>query len=297
MKFNFLCYDFAFWRQMMKTLYTLAGIAAWLAFLFFSCTSESVLRQLLFGALAGLCAYAGLAKKIDLNDSKLYAAVLVSIILSFAVEDLFFYEDAANPNLALYLGAYLLGSVPFGLLLAKCFANVDIKASGSKSIGATNVLRVVRQDNPKLAKRLAVATFACDFLKATLPIFALKIAGFDDNTLWSVGVLAVLGHCFSAYLGFEGGKGVATSAGVMAVLLPAELAIGLTAWFVVGKVFKISSVASLAGLLAFLIASFSLHYEMSINTHAPILVICALIIYKHIPNIRRLFHKEECKVV
>ena len=285
----------------MKTLYLLAGFVAWLAFLFFSCTHEVVSMQLLFGALAGLCVYGGAFQRIDLNDSRLYVMVLVSIVLSFAAEDLFLFERAnrttPNANLALYLGAYLLGSVPFGLVLAKIFAKVDIKASGSKSIGATNVLRVVKQSDPKLAKRLAVATFFCDFLKATSPIFVLKFIGFDDNMLWSVGVFAVLGHCFSAYLGFEGGKGVATSAGVMAVLLPVELVIGLAAWFVVGKVFKISSVASLAGLAGFLIAVFILHYDMSIGTHAPVFVICFIIIYKHIPNIRRLFHKEECKVV
>ena len=285
----------------MKTLYLLAGFVAWLAFLFFSCTAEAVSMQLLFGALAGLCAYGGAFQRIDLNDSRLYVLVLVSIVLSFAAEDLFLFQRAnketPNANLALYLGAYLLGSVPFGLVLAKIFAKVDIKSSGSKSIGATNVLRVVKESSPKLAKRLAVATFFCDFSKAALPIFALKLVGYDDNMLYSVGVFAVLGHCFSAYLGFEGGKGVATSAGVMAVLLPVELVIGLFAWFVVGKVFKISSVASLAGLAGFLIAVFILHYEMSIGTHAPVFVICFIIIYKHIPNIRRLFHKEECKVV
>lgn len=200
-------------------------------------------------------------------------------------------------NLLIYLGAYLLGSIPFGLLLAKTFAKVDIKNEGSKSIGATNVLRVVKQSNAKLAKKLAIATVVLDFLKAALPIFIFKMLGYDDNFLWSIGVLAVFGHCYSVYLFFDGGKGVASAAGVMAVLLPLELLIALIAWFIIAKVFKISSLASLGALLAFLIANFSLHYDMSINTHAPVLIICFIIFYKHIPNIKRLFSKEECKVI
>lgn len=280
----------------MKFAFLLGGIALGAVLLFLAYTQDSVMMRICFGFLAGASVYAGAHKKVDLNDASFYVFAVCAVVLCFALRELFL-NDEPNANLAIYLGAYLLGSVPFGLVIAKNFAKVDIKQAGSKSIGATNVLRVVKQANPKLAKKLAVATFACDFLKAALPILALKFAGFDDNMLWSVGVLAVFGHCFSAYLGLEGGKGVATAAGVMAVLLPLELAIGLTAWFIVGKVFKISSLASLAGVLAFLIAAFTIHYDMSINTHAPVLVICFVIIYKHIPNIKRLFYKEECKVV
>ena len=280
----------------MKFAFLFGGIALGAVLLFFAYTQESTLARICLGILAGASVYAGAHKRVDFNDASFYVFAVCAVVLCFALRELFLSTEP-NANLAIYLGAYLLGSVPFGFLIAKGFAKVDIKQAGSKSIGATNVLRVVKQNNPKLAKKLAVATFACDFLKAALPILALKFAGYDDNMLYSVGVFAVLGHCFSAYLGLEGGKGVATAAGVMSVLLPIELVIGLTAWFIVGKVFKISSVASLAGLAAFLIAAFTIHYDMSINTHAPVLVICFIIIYKHIPNIKRLFHKEECKVV
>ena len=280
----------------MKKLSFIFGILGAFVLLFVSCTHESVVSQLAFGALAGLCAYVGVFRKLDLEDANFYIFVILTLTLSFVLEDLFLRDDP-NANLMFYLCAYLLGSVPFGLILAKSFAKVDIKESGSKSIGATNVLRVVKQDNPALAKKLAVATFACDFLKAALPVLVLKFAGFDDNMLWGVGVFAVLGHCFSAYLCLEGGKGVASGAGVMAVLLPLELIIALLVWFIVGKLFKISSLASLSALIAFLIGAFTLHYEMSINTHAPVLVICFIIVYKHIPNIKRLIFKEECKVV
>lgn len=200
--------------------------------------------------------------------------------------------------LIIYALAYLLGSVPFGLILARIFAKVDIKKQGSKSIGATNVLRVVKESNPILAKKLAIATIILDFAKAALPLLILKNLGYDLNLLWSVAVLVVFGHCFSIYLLLEGGKGVATAAGAMIVLLPLELLIAFIVWLIVGKIFKISSLASLGALLTLLISSFIFDYDMEgINTHAPLFIIAFIIFYKHSSNIKRLIFKEECKVI
>ncbi|EAL0497195.1 TPA: glycerol-3-phosphate 1-O-acyltransferase PlsY [Campylobacter upsaliensis] len=201
-------------------------------------------------------------------------------------------------NLTIYALAYLLGSVPFGLILARVFAKVDIKNQGSKSIGATNVLRVVKEANPNLAKKLAIATIILDFAKAFIPLMVLKFLNYDLNLLWSVAVLTIFGHCFSLYLFFEGGKGIATGAGAMAVLLPLEVLSAFMLWLVVGKVFKISSLASLMGLLAFITTSFVFNYNMPvIDTHAPVFIIAFIILYKHLPNIKRLLFKEECKVI
>lgn len=201
-------------------------------------------------------------------------------------------------NLTIYALAYLLGSVPFGLILARVFAKVDIKNQGSKSIGATNVLRVVKEANPNLAKKLAIATIILDFAKAFIPLMVLKFLNYDLNLLWSVAVLTIFGHCFSLYLFFEGGKGIATGAGAMAVLLPLEVLSAFVLWLVVGKVFKISSLASLMGLLAFIATSFVFNYNMPvIDTHAPVFIIAFIILYKHLPNIKRLLFKEECKVI
>ncbi|EOW6271319.1 glycerol-3-phosphate 1-O-acyltransferase PlsY [Campylobacter upsaliensis] len=201
-------------------------------------------------------------------------------------------------NLTIYALAYLLGSVPFGLILARVFAKVDIKNQGSKSIGATNVLRVVKEANPNLAKKLAIATIILDFAKAFIPLMVLKFLNYDLNLLWSVAVLTIFGHCFSLYLFFEGGKGIATGAGAMAVLLPLEVLSAFVLWLVAGKVFKISSLASLMGLLAFITTSFVFNYNMPvIDTHAPVFIIAFIILYKHLPNIKRLLFKEECKVI
>ena len=201
-------------------------------------------------------------------------------------------------NLIIYALIYLIASIPFGLILAKIFAKTDIKTQGSKSIGATNVLRVVKTTNPNLAKKLALATIILDFVKAFIPLIILKALEYDENLLWSVAVLAVFGHCFSLYLLFDGGKGIATGAGAMLVMLPFEVLTAFIVWFVVGKVFKISSLASLFALLAFVLSSFVYNYNMPyINTHAPVFVIAFLILYKHLPNIKRLIFKEECKVI
>lgn len=203
-----------------------------------------------------------------------------------------------SENLILYAVAYLLGAIPFGLILAKVFAKVDIKKSGSKSIGATNVLRVVKQENPKLAKILSVLTVVLDALKGALPILIARYLGFDDGIQWTMAVLAVLGHCYSPYLGFEGGKGIATGAGVLACFLIVPVGIALVVWFIVGRVLKVSSIASLAALATLLLCSYFIDPSLGgLNTQAPVFIIAFLVVYKHIPNIKRLFCGEEKAVI
>ena len=203
-------------------------------------------------------------------------------------------EFLANMNVLAYLVAYLIGAIPFGLVLAKLFAGVDIKSEGSKSIGATNVLRVVKQKDPKLAKKLGAATLALDALKGMIVLLVAMAIGYDDSVLWGMALFSVLGHCYSPYLGFEGGKGVATGVGVIAVLLPVEAVIGLLIWFGMAKFLKISSVASLSGLIAAVVASFFIHPGLGdVNSQIPLILIAFLIFYKHIPNIIRLIKGEE----
>lgn len=202
-----------------------------------------------------------------------------------------------NQNIVFYLLAYLIGSIPFGLILAKAFAGVDIKSQGSKSIGATNVLRVVKQTNPSLAKKLGIATVLLDALKGTLVLLVGIYYGVSNETLWAIAVLAVLGHCYSIYLGLEGGKGVATGLGVYIVLIPYSTLIGAVVWIVCAKVLKISSLSSLLGLIAAVISAIFIYGGLGINSNIPMYLIAFIILYKHIPNIVRLIKGQESKVI
>jgi glycerol-3-phosphate acyltransferase PlsY len=202
-----------------------------------------------------------------------------------------------NQNILLYLAAYLLSGIPFGYLLAKQFAGVDIKQAGSGNIGATNVLRVVKEKDPKLAKKLGAATLFLDAIKGIIVILVAKMLGAPEGVLWTLAVLAVVGHCFSIFLLFEGGKGVATGFGVLLVMMPIPALIAIVTWIISSKGLKIVSLSSLIGLVAFIIASYIMYPEVpGISTHAPIWIIAFIIFYKHIPNIVRIFNREESTV-
>jgi len=203
-------------------------------------------------------------------------------------------EFLFNTNVQFFIAAYLIGGIPFGLLIARKFAGVNIKENGSKSIGATNVLRVVKESNPALAKKLGIATLALDALKGLFVLLIASLVGVSEATMWAIAALAVIGHCFSPYLNFEGGKGVATGMGVMIFMLPIETIIALVVWAVAAKTIRISSLSSLTALLALVIASFVIHPEMA---HAPVLIIAFILFYKHIPNLVRVIQGKETRVV
>ncbi len=202
-----------------------------------------------------------------------------------------------NFNILFYIVAYLAGSIPFGLLLAKVFADVNIKEHGSKSIGATNVLRVVKETNPSLAKKLSVATVILDALKGTIVLLIAMMLDASASTLWAIAVLAILGHCYSIFLGLEGGKGVATGLGVFLVLIPIPTLIGAAVWIFCAKVLKVSSLSSLLGLTAVVIVALFLNNGLEVGSNAPMYLIAFIIYYKHIPNIIRLIKGEEKRVV
>lgn len=199
-----------------------------------------------------------------------------------------------NLNAQFYLLAFFIGGIPFGLILTRLFAGVNLKDAGSGSIGATNVLRVVKTKDPALAKRLGIATLILDALKGMAVLAVAQTMGLSDAALWGIAVLAVGGHCFSPYLWFEGGKGVATGLGVMLIMLPLETLIALGVWGLLAKTLRISSLASLTAVLALLAASFVLHPHMA---HAPVILITVILFYKHIPNIVRLVQGKERRIV
>jgi len=199
-------------------------------------------------------------------------------------------------NLLFYIAAYLIGGIPFGYLLAKQYG-INVKEHGSGNIGATNVLRVLKEKKPEVAKKVAALTLAFDALKGAVVILIAKMMGMSIETQYTIAVLAVIGHCFSPFLKFEGGKGVATTAGVMLVLLPIEAIIGLVVWFLMAKFVKISSISSLTGILVGIASSYIIHPNLFDGSHAPLIIIAIVVFYKHIPNIVRLIKGEEKRVV
>lgn len=186
--------------------------------------------------------------------------------------------------------AYLLGAIPFGLLLGKLFGSADVRKAGSGNIGATNVARVA-------GPIAGIFTLALDAAKGAAAVWlAARFA--NESAVWTTiaGLAALLGHCFPIWLGFRGGKGVATGAGVFLVLCPLAL-LGSVALFVF--VATVSRYVSLASIFA--AASMPiLVYFLWAPPHAPPLVVSlgtlaatVLIVYKHDANIQRLMEGRE----
>ncbi len=186
-----------------------------------------------------------------------------------------------------FAGAYLLGSIPFGLLFGK-MVGVDVRKEGSRNIGATNVGRV-------LGKRLGFLTLICDLLKGTLPVMAATfmlpdVAGKELGVI-ACALLAVLGHMFPVYLGFKGGKGVATGLGVF---------LFLSGWSILISACVFLAAVSLTGFVSVgsLMASALLPLWLYIFGQSKIVVggavVTAILIWlKHHENIGRLVKGEE----
>ncbi|MGX3010384.1 glycerol-3-phosphate 1-O-acyltransferase PlsY [Helicobacter sp. 23-1044] len=217
----------------------------------------------------------------------------------------FFTNAFSNINVIFYLLAYLIGALPFGYIIVRWGYKIDLLNIGSGSIGATNVYRALKDITPR-AKTLSILTILLDSSKGLIIVFCAKIADLSFETQWAVALLSVLGHCYSPYLGFNGGKGVATSIGAVILLVPFEGAVGLLAWYLIGKVFKVSSLSSLIGVSVGILATFitpymdlppSISIMHQIGTHTPLIVLLALILYTHAPNIMRLIKRQEGKIL
>ncbi|BAV45525.1 glycerol-3-phosphate acyltransferase [Mesorhizobium sp. 113-1-2] len=179
---------------------------------------------------------------------------------------------------------YLLGSIPFGLLLTRAAGLGDVRKIGSGNIGATNVLRTGN-------KGLAAATLLLDALKGTA---AVLIAGhFAPETAVWAGLGAFLGHLFPAWLGFKGGKGVATYLGVLIGLAWQVALIFAVVWLVVAFLFRFSSLAALTAAVVVPIAL----YFISTPQIAVLFVVMSIIVFiKHRANISRLLAGTEGKI-
>ena len=179
--------------------------------------------------------------------------------------------------------SYLLGSIPFGLLLTKIFLKKDIREIGSGNIGTTNVLRTGK-------KSLAIATLVLDLLKGYFSIATTFI--YFDNLISYSALICFIGHIFPVWLKFKGGKGVATYLGViLALSYKFFLIFGIT-WLVLSFLFRYASLSSIISSLIVFVYSF-----FFINNFSLILFIFfIIIIYTHRENIVRLKNSEESKI-
>ncbi len=201
----------------------------------------------------------------------------------------------------IFIICYLIGSIPFGLILTKLFDNNDLRNIGSGNIGATNVLRTGN-------KTLALLTLILDLSKSFIPLFIFfklyphpiindffNLIIVDKIFLILVfGYFFVLGHCFPIWLKFKGGKGIATSLGV---ILSIDFFIGfclLTIWILVFLIFKISSLSALISSTSFPILIFFKYEKVNLLYLSIILTI--FVFFTHRENIIRLLKKEEKKI-
>lgn len=183
------------------------------------------------------------------------------------------------------VAAYILGSIPFGLVMAKLFGLGDIRQIGSGNIGATNVLRTGN-------KPAAFLTLVLDAGKGAIAVLIAR-ALFGEGAAGIAALFAVLGHLFPIFLRFKGGKGVATFLGtLLALSFPAGLAACAT-WLVVALVFRISSLSAIAAAALAPVYMFFFYHS-----HGAILVaiLSVVVIAKHHENIRRLLKGEEPKI-
>jgi glycerol-3-phosphate acyltransferase PlsY len=183
-------------------------------------------------------------------------------------------------------GGYLAGSIPFGLVLTRLAGLGDIRSIGSGNIGATNVLRTGR-------KGLAAATLILDGGKGALVVLALKFLT-DDPLLPLIGGLgAIIGHNFPVWLKFKGGKGVATTFGVMLAAAPVIGVMACVTWLLIALVFRISSLSALVALALAPVYAFFLGYPIESAVFA---VLGILGWSRHAANLQRLLRGEEPRI-
>jgi glycerol-3-phosphate acyltransferase PlsY len=194
--------------------------------------------------------------------------------------------------LSIPVAAYLLGSIPFGLLLTRLFGGGDVRKSGSGNIGATNVARVA-------GPLAGIITLHFDAGKGVAAVWVAGRVSNESATWMTIAALAALvGHCFPIWLKFRGGRGVATAAGAFFVLCPPALLGSVIVFLLVVFFWRYVSLASISAAAAMPL----LIYFLWAPHHAPppivtfgALAAAAIIVYKHDANIQRLVHGEESK--
>lgn len=187
-----------------------------------------------------------------------------------------------------FLAAYLLGAIPTSYLVARWLGRIDLRQQGSRNLGATNLYRV-------MGWRYAVPAAALDVAKGTIPVVLL--APWASASPWlpvALGATAVLGHVFSIFVRFRGGKGVATAAGAVLGLAPLPLGVSAVVWVAVVWATGYVSLASILGALIFPVAVWLFQPEHASTLIAGALL-AAFIVFTHRANIRRLLEGREAR--
>jgi glycerol-3-phosphate acyltransferase PlsY len=191
------------------------------------------------------------------------------------------------------IGSYLLGSIPFGLILTRLGGYGDIRDIGSGNIGATNVLRTGN-------KKLAIATLILDALKGAAAVFivayVMKIdtIGQINHFLLLAGFFALIGHLFPVWLKFRGGKGVATTLGTLLAIKPLIGVAACGIWLLTALITRYSSLSALIAVAAAPVLAHFLYHDADLTGFCG--VIATLVFFKHRANIRRLIEKQEPKI-
>ena len=190
----------------------------------------------------------------------------------------------SGPIIFAFVVAYLLGSIPFGLILTRFAGKGDIREVGSGNIGATNVLRTG-------SKGLAATTLLLDALKGALAVWLAQRFWPDGQLYAAAG--ALIGHLYPVWLGFRGGKGVATLLGILTPLLPMAALVYAIVWIGVLLISRISSVAGMSAAASAPITAAILNEE---RLFPVMLAFAVVVVWKHRENIRRLASGEEPRV-
>ena len=188
--------------------------------------------------------------------------------------------------LGCFVLAYLCGSIPFGLIFTRHAGHGDIRNIGSGNIGATNVLRTGN-------KKLAAAVFVCDFIKGVVPVLIAWRFGAPAAAAAAIG--APLGHIFPIWLGFKGGKGVATGGGVLVAYCWPIALVAVLAWLFMAIVFRYSSLAALTAAIAAPLYAWLVR-PLDISPMA-ITIVALVVIWRHQSNLSRLIRGKEDKIV
>lgn len=191
-------------------------------------------------------------------------------------------------KVVVYVFAYLMGSIPTAYWYAKYFHGIDIRQHGSGNVGATNSLRV-------LGKKAGIIVLIFDLLKGLLPVLIARSLGFSEEQTFLIGIVCILGHIWSVFANFKGGKGIATSLGVILAVSPAGAGISLVVFVAIVYFTKYVSLASMLAGLAFVFYYLVFNFEQT-NMSLIAFGLFMLLVFTHRENIKRLVAGRESKI-